>query len=354
MADYNVAFVVPRSGPAGIFGPSSENCGRLATEEINAAGGVRGRKLHLVLVDGGQEPPVVASAVDRLISRGQVQAVAGWHTSAVRERVAPKTSGRVPYVYTALYEGLERTPGVFLTGETPHRQVFPALRWMSRELGVRRWFIVGNDYVWPRASARSARRYAAAVGGEVCGESFVPLDTEEFGPTLRRIERSQAQGVLMFLLGMDAVRFNRSFTQMRLDDHRVRFSPLMEENMLLATGSANTRDLYAAAGFFEMLATTESLEFGLRYQRRFGVNAPVLNSPGESCYEGMILLARLVAQAASLEMSDICASADAGSVFYDGPRGALHLQRNHIAQRVYLARADGAEFDVVAQLTDDR
>jgi urea transport system substrate-binding protein len=353
MADFNVAFVVPRSGPAGIFGPSSENCGRLAAEEINAESGVRGRKLRLVHVDGGQEPHVVAGMVDRLISRGQVQAVAGWHTSAVREKIAPRTSWRVPYVYTALYEGLERTPGVFLTGETPHRQVFPALRWMSRELGVRRWFIVGNDYVWPRASARSARRYAGACAGEICGESFLPLDTEEFGPTLRLIERSKAQGVLMFLVGMDAVRFNRAFTQMRLDDHCVRFSPLMEENMLLATGSANTKDLYAAAGFFEMLATAECLDFSLRYHRRFGVNAPVLNSPGESCYEGLTLLARLASQSASLDMPDICASADTGSVFYDGPRGALTLQHNHLAQHVYLARAEGAEFDVIAQLTDD-
>jgi len=350
MAELNVAFVIPRSGPAGIFGPSSESCGQLAVEEINAAGGVRGRELRLQVVDGGQEPDIVATQIDQLVSSGKVQAVAGWHTSAVRQKVTPTTSCRVPYVYTALYEGHERTPGVFLTGETPSRQVLPALRWMSHELGVRRWFIAGNDYVWPRASARAAHRYAAACDSEICGEAFLPLGTEEFGPMLRQVERSRAQGVLMFLVGMDAVRFNRAFTEMRIHDHCVRFSPLMEENMLLATGAANTHDLYAAAGYFETLCTSEGQDFGLRYHRRFGANAPVLNAPGESCFEGLTLLARLATQAGSLALPDLCATAATGTVTYDGPRGALHLQHNHLAQRVYLARAEGIEFDVIAQL----
>jgi len=345
----NVAFVVPRSGPAGIFGPSCETCGELAVEEINASGGVLGRELRLETVDGGGHPLGVAAEVDRLVTAGRVQAVTGWHISAVRQEVAPHTAGRIPYVYTPLYEGGERTPGVFLTGETPAHQVLPALRWLAEELGVRTWCIVGDDYVWPRASAAAVRRFVASCGSEIRDEMFVALGTEEFGPTLRRVERSGADGVLMFLVGMDAVRFNRAFTEMGLDDTCVRFSPLMDENMLLATGSANTRGLYAAAGFFEMLPTPESLDFGLRYHRRFGVDAPTLNAPGESCYEGLTLLRRLAERADSLELRRMCAAAE-GTVTYESPRGVVSLHRNHLAQRVYLARAQGLEFDVLAEL----
>jgi urea transport system substrate-binding protein len=345
----DVAFVVPVSGPAGIYGPSCEACGDLAADEINRAGGILGREVRLRVVDGGQPPDRVAAEIDTLVRAESAHAVAGWHISAVRQTIVPKTYGRVPYIYTALYEGGEQTPGVFLTGETPARQVLPAMRWMGHELGVRSWCIVGNDYVWPRASARAARRYAAECGAQIRDEAFIELGTEEFGPVLRRIERSRAQGVLMFLVGMDAVRFNRAFAELRLHERCVRLSPLMDENMLLATGAANAQDLYSAAGFFEMLASTDSLDFQRRYVSRFGVNAPILTSLGESCYEGLTLLARLAEGARSTELPKICEVA--GSVAYDGPRGSVRLQGNHLQQRVYLARAAGLEFDVLGEIS---
>src|SRR3954452_17102235 len=127
----NMALVVPLQGPAGIFGPSCESCAALAVEEINAEGGVLGRELNLVPVDGGAAPEVVATEVDALIRADAIEAVTGWHISAVREAVAPRTGGRIPYAYTALYEGGEHRPGVFLTGETPDQQLGPTLAWFA-------------------------------------------------------------------------------------------------------------------------------------------------------------------------------------------------------------------------------
>src|SRR3712207_3649638 len=134
----HVGLVIPLQGPAGMFGPSCEASAALAAEEINADSGVLGRQVRLVLIDGGQPPDRVADEVDALVSAGAVDAVTGWHISAVRQAVAPRTAGRVPYVYTALYEGGEQTPGVFLTGETPDQQLFPAMRWMGTRSEERR------------------------------------------------------------------------------------------------------------------------------------------------------------------------------------------------------------------------
>ncbi|MEK6438302.1 substrate-binding domain-containing protein [Pseudonocardia sp. T1-2H] len=344
----DVAFVVPTSGTSGIYGPSCEASGRLAVSEINDAGGILGREVRLRPVDGGRSPARVADEVDALVRSGSVGAVSGWHTSAVREQIAPRLRGRVPYVYTAVYEGGERTPGVFLTGETPAGQLLPAMRWMSREMGVKSWTIVGNDYVWPRASAGAARAYAGPVGAEIRDEIFVGLGTEDFGPVLRRIERSRSQGVLMFLLGSDAVHFNRAFTRMRLHDGCVRLSPLMDENMLLATGAANTHELYSAAGFFETLGTAHSMDFERRYVARLGPTAPAITSPGESCFEGLTLLAELTTAARSTDVPRIDGVSE--SVAYEGPRGPVHLRDRHLVQRIYLARADGLEFDVLAEI----
>jgi ABC-type branched-subunit amino acid transport system substrate-binding protein len=345
----DIAFVIPDNGPAGMFGPSCRACGVLAVEEINAEGGILGRPLRLRVIDGSASPHAVAAEVGRLVERREVQAVTGWHLSVLRKAIAPVVAGKVPYVYPPLYEGGESTPGVFLTGETPGRQVLPALRWMGQELGIRDWFVVGDDYVWPRVSAAITRRYAPACGARITNEVFVNLGTEDFEPVLRRVQQSKAQGVLMFLVGSDAVRFNREFAAQGMDSRLVRFSPLMEENMLLATGSRNTRDLYSSAGYFETLVTGDSLDFTGRYVRRFGVNAPALNSQGESCYEGLLALARLAELAGSLDPMHMVAAAD--GLIYTTPRGDVQMRGGHLIQDVYLAKAEGLEFDVLAELT---
>ncbi|OLL70961.1 putative nitrile hydratase regulator clustered with urea transport [Pseudonocardia sp. Ae168_Ps1] len=345
----DVAFVVPRSGPAGLFGPACEACGDLAAAELNEAGGVLGREVRLHPVDGGRAPAAVAAEVAGLLDAGVVGAVSGWHISAVRQALAPVVGGRVPYVYAPLYEGGERTPGIFLTGETPENQVLPGLRWMAAELGVRTWCVVGNDYVWPRGSARVVRRWARGTPDvRVLDETFLPLGTDDFGPAVERVRRSGAQGVLMFLVGSDAVGFNRAFAAAGADRGRVRFSPLMEENMLLATGAEATRELYAAAGWFETLATASALEFSGRYAARFGVRAPVPGALAESCFEAVTLLGALAGRARSTDPAALLAVAE--STGFDGPRGAVSLHDGHLRQDVYLARADGLSFDVLDRL----
>lgn len=344
----DIALLVPLSGSAGIFGPSSELCARLAVEEINASGGLLDRPVRLVVVDGSGQPQDVADGVEELVTGGVIDAVVGWHISAVRRAVAPRLSMRVPYVYTALYEGGETTPGVFLVGETPDQQVFPALRWLAEERGLRRWAIVGNDYVWPRRTAAAARRYADHIGGEICDETFVPLGSGRFTTTIGRLLASRAEGVLMLLVGEDAARFNRAFADVGLDESCCRLSPLVDENTLLASGVDATANLCAAAAYFETLATPQGLAFGARYVGRFGADAPVLNSPAESCYEGLMLLSALVRSAQSLDAAAL--SRVAGRVEYDGPRGGLHLHRRHLQQPVYLAEAEGFEFRVAHQL----
>ena len=344
----NVALVVPLHGSAGIFGPSCEACAELAVAEINAANGVLGRELRLAVIDGSASPQTVADEVGALAAAGLVDAVVGWHISAVRQALAPRIAKLVPYVYTALYEGGERTPGVFLTGEVPSRQLLPAMRWLSHEHGVRRWSIVGNDYVWPRVTARAARSYAAMCRGEICHETFVPLGFQNWGRTIEDVERARADAVLMLLVGADAVTFNRAFAAAGLDTRCRRLSTLIDENTLAGSGADSTRGICAAAGYFETLATPESLDFGWRYAQRFGLNAPTLNSVGESCYEGVLMLSALAQRAGSLDVRKMISAADALS--YEGPRGEVFMHERHLDQRVYLAEAHDVEFDVVAQL----
>uniref|UniRef100_UPI0027E3AA72 ABC transporter substrate-binding protein n=1 Tax=Nonomuraea rhizosphaerae TaxID=2665663 RepID=UPI0027E3AA72 len=179
-----VALVVPVSGVLGLVGPCAINCAALAAEELNAAGGILGRPVELVLVDGGRPAAAVAAEVAELVRVGAVQAVTGTHASDVRVRVVRAIGGRVPFVYAPPYEGGGHAPGVYFLGETPGRQLEPGIEWLVEHRKARRWFLFGNDYVWPRLVHASARRRLRARGATVVGERFV-----RYGQAVRWLDR---------------------------------------------------------------------------------------------------------------------------------------------------------------------
>lgn len=343
-----LGFVVPLQGSAGIFGPSCEACADLAVAELNQSNGILGREVELVTIDGGAEPAVVASEVGDLIDRGELDAVTGWHISAVRKALMRRISGRIPYVYPALHEGEFRTPGLYMTGESPHDQLMPALSWLASQAGARRWCVVGNDYIWPTRMAAHATSFFAAGSLPFLGSSFVPLGTRDFTAQYRWLSRQAPDAVLVLLVGDDAVRFSRGFTRLGLDSAITRFSPILEENQVLAMGAQAGANMYSAAGYFESLTTAGSLEFSRRYHQRFGADAPALGSIGQSCYEAISLLASMATRTGSLAVGPMHIGAD-GTVV-DGTRGTMRVNRNVAAQDVYLARVDTLDLEVVDRI----
>jgi len=341
-----VALVVPASGTLGMIGPGALNCARLAADEINAAGGLLSRPVELRLVDGGRPAPEVAVEVRELVAMRSVHAVVGVHPSDTRMALVPAIAGAVPYVYTPPYEGGEQSPGVYLAGETPDRQLRPALRWLTDRARGRRWFLLGNDYIWPRRVHAAARRYLRDLGRVVVAERFVPRGTIDPWPLLGEISRTRADAILLTLIGRDLVLFNRAFAGSALAQRVLRLCPALEENGLLGVGGDGTGELYATMGYFSSVATESSLAFVSRYASRFGPEAPVPGGHGEGCYDGMRLLAALVERAGSLATPALDAVADGTTV--EGGRGQLAMRGRHVQAPVYLARADGLDLDVIA------
>ncbi|MFL6106143.1 MAG: substrate-binding domain-containing protein [Marmoricola sp.] len=347
-----VAFVVPMQGPTGIYGPSCLACAQLAVEELNERQGIAGRQLELRVVDGGRDPEAVADDVALLVDTGQVEAVAGWHISAVRQAITRRIGGRVVYTYAAMHEGRDDTRGVFMLGERPVNQLLPATRWMHEQLGVGRWAVVGNDYVFPRVTAARTRSALRNGPSTIVSETYVPLGTSDFRSVLSTLHRADVDGVIMLLMGQDAVHFNRQFARAGLSDRLARLSPAVEENTLLGAGADSNRGLYAAAAYFDKMGTIEGSELERAYYQRFGEFAPALNAVGESCYEAIQFLARIGQVCGSLDVNAV--EAMRSGYFFEGPRGLMRLDGNLLDQDVYLAAADGLEFAVQEQIARTR
>ncbi|GAA3445277.1 substrate-binding domain-containing protein [Planomonospora venezuelensis] len=338
-----VGLVVPVSGVLGLVGPCAINCAILAADEVNRAGGILGRQVELVLVDGGRPAELVAAETGALVSAGAVDAVAGTCGSDVRVAVVRALAGRVPFVYAPPYEGGGHAPGVYFLGETPERQLGPGIDWLVAGRRARRWYLLGNDYVWPRLVHAAARRRLAGHGASVVGERLVPYGVRAFAPLLEELAAARADAVLLSLIGSDLVAFNRAFAAAGLPCARL--CGALEEHGLLGVGGDTTGELYGAMGYFASMVTEESLSLGERYTRRFGPTAPLLNGHGQGCYEAVLMIAALAARAGTLAVPAVDAAADGASIVT--ARGRLTLRGRGVRRHAHLGRADGLDFDIM-------
>ena len=117
---FRVALCVPMGGSDGIWGPSCLASARLAEAELNRFDGIAGRSCELVPIDASNAAVGIEQTLTDLVDDGEVDALVGMHISSVRQRIVGAVGGRIPYVYTCLYEGGETTPGVYAIGETAH------------------------------------------------------------------------------------------------------------------------------------------------------------------------------------------------------------------------------------------
>lgn len=342
-----IALCVPLGGCAGLWGPSSLASAKLAVAELNRDAGFGGRTCRLLTINAADDAAHIEATLTELVQAGDIDAIIGMHTSAVRHRILRAVGGQIPIVYTPLYEGGESTPGVYAIGETAARQLQPAIGWLGRHRRPKRWFAIGNDYVWPHVSHRMARGYIAEAGGELVGETFLPLGTTDFSQVLDALRRTRADAVLLSLVGQDTIEFNRAFGRAGLSRAMFRLSCSVAENELLGIGAANADELYVSCGYFASLDTEANLAFKERYHAHFGERAPTLNTFGQSTYEGMHFLAALLDRERQGGAHPTCA--DGAPLAYRSARDADQTGNCHSVAPIYLARAEGNTFKVITR-----
>ena len=134
-------------------------------EEQNKKGGLLGKQLEAVVVDPASNWPLFAEKARGLISQDKVAAVFGCWTSVSRKSVLPvfeQLNGLL--FYPVQYEGEESSKNVFYTGAAPNQQAIPAVDYLMKDLGVKRWVLAGTDYVYPRTTNKVLEAYLKGKG----------------------------------------------------------------------------------------------------------------------------------------------------------------------------------------------
>lgn len=285
-----IAVLAPTSGAMGVTGPAILNAARLAAESATAG---LDRQIDLVLVDAGRAPDTVAAELRTVIAAGAVQGVVGTHTSDVRIAVERMLAGSLPYVFTPPHE-LDRLHGdtIFL-GTGPREQILAPLMLLCGRERVRRWALVGNDYVWPRLLHHRARRIIPSLGGEVVTERLVPVGRFDPDRLVGEVLSSRAEGVLVSLIGRDGIRFHRAFARAGAGERVVRLCTALDEACLLSVGGDEQGALFTAMPLFgDPDGPWDGVSHA--YDERFGTVAPAFGAYAAGAHDGVQLLADLV------------------------------------------------------------
>ncbi len=347
--EIRIGLLVHLSGSGAVFGRGAVNCAQLGVDHINAEGGIRGRRLRLIVEDDATDPGAGMIAMRRLVGPAQVHAVVGCHSSATFAAVKQvAVDADVPYIFAPMTEGHADHPLLFCLGETPIDQLRHAIPRLAAETHGKRWYLVGNDYSWPRAIAQVAGRVVDRIGGTVAGESYLPVGTRNFGSLVDAIARSGAEHVISSFIGQDEVRFEKQFADAGLRSTTRTIAPLLDDIVCEHLGAA-ADGIWNVVGYVGSLSTSSNQSFRHSYQAEFGAFAPPVSSVAESVYDAVQLWARAAHSAGPDEPGAVIEAMRRTRV--DGPRGRLRLGADgHLEQDLFLVEANNGRFGVLDNL----
>ncbi|MEF2280259.1 transporter substrate-binding protein [Deinococcus sp. YIM 134068] len=217
---------------------------QLAVDEINAAGGVLGRKITVVKEDGTSDWPTFATKAGKLLTPVQ-------------------------------FEGNECSPNIIYTGAQPNQQALPALEWALSK-GYKNIFLLGSDDVYPRTANLILKKHITDKDAKVAGEEYVALGGTEFSSVVNKIKAVKPQVIISTLNGDSNVSF---FTQYQAAGYCAKTLPVISfsiaEQEAQAIGPALLTGQDATWTYFQRLPNAANRKFVAAYKKKYGQNAAI-------------------------------------------------------------------------------
>ncbi|HMM44966.1 MAG TPA: urea ABC transporter substrate-binding protein [Candidatus Macondimonas sp.] len=352
------------SGTMAISETSLKDVALMTIDEINAKGGVMGKKLEPVVVDPASDWPLFAEKARELLTRDKVAVVFGCWTSVSRKSVLPvfeELNGLL--FYPVQYEGQEQSKNVFYTGAAPNQQAIPAVEYLMSEDGggAKRWVLLGTDYVYPRTTNKILRAFLKSKGVAEADiwESYTPFGHSDYQTIVAKVKEFSAgkpTAVVSTINGDSNVAFYKELGNQGIkaqDIPVVAFSVGEEE-----LRGIDTKPLVghlAAWNYFMSIKSPENKSFIDKWQAYVkkaklpGGAKRVTNDPMEATYIGMHMWKQAVEKAGTTDV-DAVRKAMAGQSF-KAPSGftvKMDEENHHLHKPVFIGevQSDG-QFEIV-------
>ncbi len=318
------------TGTIAIAEASVVDAEKLAIEQINAKGGVMGRKIEPITEDGASDWPTFAEKARKLLDRDNVACIFGCYTSASRKAVLPvmeKSKGLL--YYPTYYEGLEQSPNIMYTAQEATQSVIAAVDWLAKNRG-KSFFLIGSDYIWPRTTNKIAKPTIAKVGGKVVGEDYFPLGHIEFSSVINKIKASKAEVILSTVVGGSNVAFYKQLSAAGITGKTQALLALaVSEEELSGIGPENAAGFLSCMGYFQSVKEPANEKFVNGFKAKYGEKR-VVGDTLECGYTSVYLWKLAAEKAGSFDVPKVVAASS--ELAWDAPEGKIkfHKSNHHL------------------------
>lgn len=343
------------SGTMAISETSLKDTLLMLVDEQNKKGGVLGKKIEAVVVDPASNWPLFAEKARELIQKDKVAAIFGCWTSVSRKSVLPVVEelDRILF-YPVQYEGEESSKNVFYTGAAPNQQAIPAVDYLLKQ-GVKRWALVGTDYVYPRTANKVLEAYLKSKGftDKDIMISYTPFGHSDWQSIVSDIKKFGGSGektaVISTINGDANVPFYKELANQGVsakDIPVIAFSVGEEE-----LAGIDTKPLVghlAAWNYFESVDSELNDEFIEQWHKFTGSEKRVTNDPMEATYIGFNMWVHAVEKAGTTDYNQVQEALIGISVPNLSGGIATMMPNHHITKPVFIGEIqDDGQFEIV-------
>lgn len=328
-----VGVLFSESGSTALVEKTMTNACKMAFDEINEAGGIKGKKIKYIHEDYASDPATATEKIKKLVEKDEVVATVGCYTSASRQAtLSTLKDDNALLIYPTYTEGEEVSPNVIYVGNMPNQQATDFIPWILKNVG-KKVFLIGSDYVFPKTCNKQARALIEMYGGEVVGEEYAPLGHTDFSTIVNKIKDSGAEVVYSALIGDSNTSFYKDYQQYGMTADTPICSISIDESNLQAIGKEFAEGHYASMPYWSSLDTEASKNFVSKYNSLFN-DGTVVTVLTEATYDSCYLLKAALEKVE--DPTDTTALINAfGGITFDAPQGEIKVDENNHCTWVY-------------------
>jgi len=331
-----IGIPVGLSGANSVVAPSVVQSAELAVEEINAKGGILGKKVVLEVADDGSGAAGAQKAFDSLIFQKKVNALISMETSAARNAGLPiVTRGKTPFIYTSFYEGRSCNKYLYVNAWVPDQQVAPIVDYFTKNYKAKTFFLIGSDYAFGRGMLEFTRGYIEKTGGKVLGEEYLPMDGSDWTSIISKLKSSGADALITSTAGGAP---NVTLTkQLRAAGVKIPYGNLAVDEGTAKSMGSDAEGIFISGSYFTNIDSPKNKAFLAAMQKKFGADLKTPNDLSVPEYEGVYAYKLAVEKAGSTDPDKVIAALS--QVSFEGPRGVIKMNKQrHAPLTMYLAQ----------------
>jgi branched-chain amino acid transport system substrate-binding protein len=314
-----IGLIQPLTGSVAYNGTTDVNGSKLALDEINAKGGVLGKKVELIIEDGQCRPANSVNAAEKLIQRDKVVAISGAFCSSSTLAVMPVAANYKLPLVTGVSSSAELTekgnPWFFRATETDALLAKSFSKILFDQLKLRKIAYIGVNDDFGRGGVAEFEKQMTAMGATTVMKEYFEHGTSDFYTLLTKLRSSGADGVFVAAETQDGSTLVKQKAELGLTTKVFGVGSWATADFIKLTGDAS-EGIYAAVPYASTMATPKNKEFVAAYTARYGEAPGKYSAAG---YNVIHIIADAVDRANSTDPEKLRDALSKTS--YEGPNG---------------------------------